>query len=121
MPKSNHITSYNLNRPIIINKYVFTQDDSGGNVKTLSDSYTLMADVKPISNSYLLQQMQVKYGEGYTITVRFEPSRLLTPNDEIVYKNGIHKIQSIKNQEEAGRRFVIITTETINNAINVTN
>lgn len=114
----NHITIANLNRPITINKFVFGQDDRGGNIKLLVSSYALMANVEMISNSYVLESLQLKYGEGYRITVRFEPSRILTPNDEIVYNGNIHKIQSIRNQDEAGKRFVIVSTATGNTQSN---
>lgn len=114
----NHITIASLNQPITINKFVFAQDDSGGNVKMLVSSYSLMANVEMIGNSYVLESLQLKYGEGYSVIVRFEPSRILTPNDEIVYAGSIHKIQSIRNQDEAGKRFVIINTATGNTQSN---
>lgn len=111
-----HITIAQLNREITINKFIYGQDDSGGNIKMLDSSYNIMADVQQISNNYVLEQLQIKYGEGYRITLRYEPSRLLTPNDEIVYGGNIHKIQSIRTQIEALKRFVVINTS-IGNSI----
>lgn len=113
---TDHITISNLNRPVTINKYIYGQDDSGGNIKMLDESYSLMADVQPINNNYVLEQLQIKYGEGYRITLRYEPSRLLNPNDEILYGGYIHKIQSVRIQEEAAKRFVILNTS-IGNSI----
>lgn len=105
-----HITIAQLNRPITVNKYLFAQDDGGGNVKILTLTYELLADIQPISNYYTLEQLQIKYGEGYRITVRYEPSRLLTTNDEIVYAGYTHKVQGVRTQEEAMKRFMILTT-----------
>lgn len=115
---TDHITIAQLNREITINKFVFGQDDAGGNIKILVASFNVMASIEPISNSYILEQQQLKYGEGYRITVRYEPSRLLTPNDEIIYNFQIHKIQSITNQLEALKRFLVINTSTGNSESN---
>lgn len=99
-----------LNRQITIKKYVFAQNDSGGNIKLLVLSYNLFASVEPISNTYILEQLQLKYGEGYKIVIRYEPDRLLTPNDEITYNGYIHKIKGIRYDNEAQKRFVILNT-----------
>lgn len=115
---TDHITIAQLNREITINKFIYGQDDSGGNIKMLDSSYNIMADVQQISNNYVLEQLQIKYGEGYRITLRYEPSRLLTQNDEIVYGGNIHKIQAIRTQEEALKRFVIVNTSTGNSISN---
>lgn len=113
-----HITIAQLNRPVTVNKYVFAQDNAGGVIKILTSTYELYADVQQISNNYTLEQLQLKYGEGFRITVRYEPSRLLTPNDEITYNSLVHKIQAIRLQQEAAKRFVIITTSTGNSESN---
>lgn len=113
-----HITIAQLNREVTINKYVFGQDDAGGNIKILVLSYSLMADIQQMNNNYILEQLQIKYGEGYRVTTRYEPSRLLTPNDEIVYAGRTHKIQGIRMQEEAMKRFNIITTSVSNDLSN---
>lgn len=107
-----------LNRPVTVKKYVFGQDDAGGNIKALTSSYDMLADVEMISNTYYLEQLQLKYGEAYRIKLRYEPSRILTPNDEIIYANNIHKIQGIRNDNEAAKRFVIITTSIGNSQSN---
>lgn len=108
-----------LNRPITIQKFVYGQDDSGGNIKALVTSYSLMADVQLISNYYALSQLQLKYGEAYRVKVRYEPSRLLTSNDEITYDGKILKIKGIVPESQAQKRFNIITASTGNTQSNM--
>lgn len=107
-----------LDRQITINQFVFGQDESGGNVKALVSTFDIFASFEIISNSYLLQELQLKYGEGYKGVVRYEPSRILTPNDEIFYQNRVHKIQSIGYDNQAQKRFVIIIAKTSNSGSN---
>jgi hypothetical protein len=97
---------------------VLSQDDEGGNIKVLVSSYSLLAAIRMTSNTYVLEQLQMKYGEVFQVITRYEPSRTLTNNDEIVYGNQIFKIQSIALQDEAARRFNTITASVANSSAN---
>jgi SPP1 family predicted phage head-tail adaptor len=108
-----------LNRQITIKKYVFGQNDYGGDIKVLVGSYTVFASMEMISNSYVLEQMQLKYGEAWKVTIRYEPSRIITPNDEVEYNGNVHKIQgSPKYDTEAQKHFITFNTSTGNTQSN---
>lgn len=94
-----------LNRRITINKYLFAQDASGGNLKALTDSYQVWASVEQKSGSRTLDNMQVQYKQAYKVIKRYEASRVLSHDDEIVYEDAILSIGAVIEKEEGRKRF----------------
>lgn len=98
-----------LNRKIVINKYLFGVDNSGGNIKALTDTYDVWASVEQRSGSRTLDNLQIQYKEVYKVVKRYEASRILSPDDEIVYETKILNIGAVIEKEEGRKKFNEIT------------
>jgi head-tail adaptor len=98
-----------LNRRIIINSYLYGQDQAGGNTRTLLSTYPVWAKVTNTSGSRLLDQMEITYSRAFEIIKRYEVSRSLNLNDEIIYENAVLSIAAIEKMEEGKRWWQRIT------------
>lgn len=103
------MTIAEFNRRILIKKYAFAQDSSGGNIKGLLSSFNIWAKVEPQSVNRSLEQLQITYSEAYKITTRFEDSRALSSNDEIIYEDAVLNIHGIRQDSEGKKKFNVIT------------
>lgn len=98
-----------LNRKITINKYLFGQDENGGNIKALAETFIVWANVEQRSGSRTLDNLQIQYKEVYKVVKRYEASRILSPDDEIVYETKILNIGAVIEKEEGRKKFNEIT------------
>lgn len=98
-----------LNRRIVINQYMHGQDMAGGNIRTLLSSYPVWAKISQTSGSRILDQLQITYNKAFEIIKRYEMSRSINLNDEIIYENSVLSIGSIEKIEEGKRWWQRIT------------
>jgi SPP1 family predicted phage head-tail adaptor len=98
---------------ITFNKYNYGQDAQGGNIKALSSSFTVWAEVTQRSYDRSLNNGQVTNPNTFRFRKRHETTRIISPDDEIVYEGGALVIESIENDTEGRKRFdIIIATKT---------
>lgn len=102
-----------LNSMIRINKFLFGQDEFGGNIKSLTDYFYAWAKLEALSGSRLLDNLQINYTKAFKITTRYEASRPLIPTDEIVYDGFNYVIQSLTLLEEHRKNFNVIVAYTM--------
>lgn len=87
-----------MNRVITVLRVVIGQNDRGLPIQILANNTTTYAKARQITNSYVLEQMQVTFGEAWEFTVRYEPNREIQLNDVILYNlqqftiNGITRL-----------------------------
>lgn len=103
------MTIAELNRKITFNQYGFSQNEYGDNVKALVNTFAIWAKVEPISNSRTLEQLQVTYGEAYKVTTRYEVSRPISSNNEIIYESKVLSIAGIREDTEGSKKYNVIT------------
>lgn len=106
MPDKYTIAS--LNRVITIQHIAIGKNEKGLPVKEVASSQTTYAYFQQVSNHYTLQAMQVTFGEAWEAIVRYEPSRIIHPNDVIVYNGNNYTINSIWNKEEGNQQWTVI-------------
>lgn len=106
-----------LNRRVTVNKYTFSQNADGGNDKDLDESYELWAKVELLNGNRAFEGLQITFREAYKITTRYEISRRINLDDEIIYEDQKLIIHSIKEDSEGNKKFNIITAySTVNTA-----
>lgn len=100
-------------RRITFKKYNYGQDMQGGNIKALSSTYTVWAEMEQTSYDRSLNNGQLNNPNTFRITKRHEVSRPVSPDDEIVYEGRTMIINSIEIDNEGRKKFdIIIATKT---------
>lgn len=118
MPTKYTIAS--LNRLVTIQHIAIEKNEKGLPVKLLLSQQTTYAYFQQVTNSYTLQAMQLTFGEAWEAVVRYEPSRIIKPNDVIVYNGKSYTINSIWNKDEGNQQWTVIRC-VINNKTGATN
>jgi hypothetical protein len=98
-----------LNRRILINQYLYGQDQAGGNTRLLLSTYPAWAKITKTSGSRVLDNMQIIYTEAYEIIKRYERTRALNLNDEILYEGSVLSIAAVEEIEEGSKQWQKIT------------
>ncbi len=101
-----------LDRRVTIRTFIEGQDEAGGNIKALLSSYNVWAKVENISGSRTLENLQLQYSEAYRVTKRYERTRVVPNNAEVLYENDLLTIGAIRLQNEGDKQFEIITAYT---------
>lgn len=96
-----------LNRRITIKSWTSTKDAGGGASTVESGSYSIWANVKDRSGTYITSQNQEQWNYDYKITFRYEISRPVTSNETIIYDGKTLTIHSISFENEGQRKYVI--------------
>ena len=104
-----------LNRQVTVRHYLTFKNGKGIPQKALDTSQVTYAKAEQISNSYLLEQMKVNFGEAWRFTLRWEISRILYPTDDILYNGKAYIINGIVNNDEGKKRWTVVTAAISNN------
>ncbi len=112
-----YISINEMNRRITINAYLFGQNEWGGVIKSLVNTYDVWAKVTQQSGSRSLDQMQIAYNQAYEIIKRYQISRPTKQDNEIVYENSILSIGSIEEVREGNKTWERITAYTTGNNV----
>jgi hypothetical protein len=97
-----------MNRLLTIQRIAMNKNEKGLPIKLLLSQQTTFAYFQQVSNSYTLQQMQVAFGEAWEAVVRYEPSRIISPNDIILYNGKSFTINGIWNKDEGNQQWSVI-------------
>lgn len=107
-------TIASLNRLITIRHINIGKNDKGVPLKLVASTQTTYAYFQQVSNNYTLQQAQVAFGELWEAIVRYEPNRIILPNDQILYNSQTFTINGIHRQDEGNLQWLNIRC-TVNN------
>lgn len=96
-----------LNRRVTVLVPGATQNDQGGNVAEVLDSWDKWAQVEDRSGSNQFSNQQQVWDYDYKITMRFEVSRPTKSNYEIQYEGYRLKIESLSINTEGYKAYEI--------------
>jgi SPP1 family predicted phage head-tail adaptor len=94
-----------LNRKITLKSWTNTQDDAGGNIKTLSSSFSVWAKVEDRQGERTFSGGQEQFSYDYKITMRFRP--VISQRMTITYDSKNLIIRSLSIKSEGNKRFFI--------------
>lgn len=100
---------------ITIKKYIYGVDEFGGPIKQAVLIYAVWAEVRNLSGSRSIDNLQLTYDKTWRITKRHEVSRELQPDDEIVYDGNTLTIQEVHPDNEGRQAYDIITARSAPN------
>jgi SPP1 family predicted phage head-tail adaptor len=100
---------------ITIRKYIYGQDQYGGPIKEAVLIYAVWAEVKRLSGNRSMDNLQLTYDKTWRITKRHEVSRVLQPDDEIIYDTQTLSIQEVHPDNEGRQAYDIITAKSAPN------
>lgn len=106
-----------MNRRITFRSWGSTQDEGGGAIATLLNTYTIWAKVEPRSGQLYSGEQQALWAYDYKITFRYEKSRVVLSNYTIDYDGKRLRINSVSFENEGNRKYVIAKCTTLDAAI----
>lgn len=94
-----------LNRRVTLKAWGNTQDEAGGVIPTITEMYTMWANVEDRSGNIYLGEQQRQWSYDYKVQFRYEKSRVVTSGMTIDYDGKRLAINSISYVSEGNRKY----------------
>lgn len=110
-----------LNRRITFRSWGSVQDEGGGPIAIIVNTYTIWAKVEARSGQMFSGQQQALWTYDYKVTFRYEKSRIVASNFTIDYDGKRLTINSLSFINEGNRKYAVARCSTTDASINTDN
>lgn len=109
-----------LNRRINVKSWTTSTDEGGGLSALQVQDYTIWAKVEARNGQPFISEEQSVWNYDYTVTFRYERSRIVGSNYTIDYDNKRLRINSISYEQEGTRKMSVARCSTIDANVDTT-